>query len=209
MLLYSVLSDKMGETTYILIDESEKRVKIDHYGSLNAFVASLSKNPATIEEFHQFYQEITGEKFYDEGNRPKVPEELSVDTIKKVLGMEGSNDDEVLEYWMKVSLYDDINYKSFAPDEASPHDIPKLTQEIIDEWKQEDPSKEEFKDANEYRRHICNDGIVVADLRKKGIRYITHGTFSIPRERPTENDKQFGYDVISYSLPSEWKIIEE
>ena len=57
----------MAETIYNVIDKKEKRIKWDHYNNLNAFVASLSKNPENIGEFNQFYAEITGESFYQEG----------------------------------------------------------------------------------------------------------------------------------------------
>jgi len=199
----------MGETTYIVIDEREKRTLTGHYGSLDAFVASLARNPATIGSFNQSYQEIAGEPFYTDGNRPRVPEQLSLDTIRTVLGMNGRSDDEVMAHWKRSSFYEDPNYQSYGPNERTKEDIPELTQAIIDEWKQEDPEAEEFSTANDYRTFLCNDGIVVADLRKKELRYISHRAFEIPRSRPTETDNKFGLGRVEYTLPAEWNIVVE
>lgn len=197
----------MGHITFILIDEIEKRTKIDY--NVCAFVASLSRNPATINDFNNIYQKLAGETFYSEGNRPIVPEELSFETLRKVFGMPRDTDAEVLGHWKKTSFYEDKNYRSCAPNTKTEKDIPELTQDIIDEWKQEDPEAEEFPTANDYRKFLCKDGIVVADLRTKELRYISPGAFEIPRISPTELDVEFGFKVVPYILPDEWKIIEE
>ena len=199
----------MGETTYIVVDEREKRTLKGHNRSLDSFVASLATNPSTIEDFNRAYQEIEVEPFYSDGNRPKVPAELSLDTIRTVLGMSGRSDDEVLAHWRRSSLYEGPNYQSYSPNERTKEDIPELTQELIDEWKQEDPEAEEFPTANDYRRFLCNDGIVNADLRTKELRYISHGAFEIPRSRPTDMDGQFGLGRVKYTLPAEWNIVVE
>ncbi|MFT4303086.1 MAG: hypothetical protein ACMXYG_00840 [Candidatus Woesearchaeota archaeon] len=200
----------MGETTYIVIDEDEKIiVPSGHYGSLDAFVASLTTNPTTITEFNINYQKLTGERFFYDGNRPKVPEDISLHTIRIVLGMQGASDKEVLAHWKNSSLYEEPNYHSYNPDEKTDFDIPELSQTIINEWKENDPDAEEFATANDYRRFLCNDGIVIADLRKKEIRYITSAGFNIPRSRPTDDDKILRLNVIEYKLPNEWKIITE
>lgn len=199
----------MGETTYIVIDEREKRVLYDHYSSLDAFVASLAKNPVTIDGFNQFYREIAGQPFYTAGNRPRVPEQLSLDTIRTVLGMFGSSDNDTIAHWHYSSFYSGPNYQSYGPNERTNDDIPELTREMVDEWKQEDPGAEEYPSANDYRRFLCNDGIVVADLRTKEVRYISHGAFDIPRSRPTSLDRRFGSERVAYALPDEWKIVVE
>jgi len=202
-------NDNMGETTYIVIDEREKRTLTGHYGSLDSFVATLATNPATITDFNRTYQGFAGEPFYSDGNRPRVPEELSLDTIRTVLGMNGRGDDEVMTHWKRSSFYEGPNYQPYGPNERTKEDIPELTQAIIDEWKQEDPEAEEFPTANDYRRFLCNDGIVVADLRTKELRYISHGAFEIPRSRPTDLDRQFGLGRVEYTLPAEWSIVVE
>jgi len=193
----------MGEMNYIVIDCNEKRTLFGHYGSLDAFLSTLSRNPTTVNQLDGFYQEITQEKFYDDGNRPKVPEDISLETLRTVLGIKG-DDNEVIGYWKKVSIYSGANYHSYGPDEKTKGDIPELTQEIIDEWKSEDPNGEEFPTAKDYRRFLCNDGIIVADLRKKEIRWISHGAFDVPR-----NNLQEKYAHTKYSLPLEWNIEEE
>lgn len=196
----------MASTTYIVIDEREKRILTGHYAHLDEFVASLARNPETIEDFNKMYHEIAGELFYTEGNTPTVPEELPIETIRHVLGMrEGKfSQQEVEDYWREVSLYKGPNYESFRPDDKTRDDIPELTQELIKEWKQEDPDAEEFPTANDYRKFLCDDGIVVADLRKKELRYISHGAFTIPRD-----NQENRYSCVKYSLPLEWKIVEE
>lgn len=198
----------MGETTYIVIDEKEKRTLTGHYGSLDAFVASLTQNPVTIEQFSRTYQELAGEPFYTPGTRPKVPEELSLDTIRWVLGMTGRSDDEVMTHWKRSSFYQGANYHSFQPDERTEYDIPQLTPEMFNEWSAEDPDHEEFVTVNDYRRFLCNDGIVVADLRTKEIRYISRA-FNVLRSRPTDTDRRLGIQRREYTLPEEWKIVEE
>lgn len=198
----------MGETTYILIDEKEKRVLTGHHASLDAFVASLAQNPETIEQFSQTYQRLAGEPFYTQGTRPKVPEELSLDTIRLVLGMNGRSDDEVMTHWKRSSFYQGTNYHSFQPDEITKYDLPEITVEMFNEWNTEDPDHEEFVTVNDYRRFLCNDGIVVADLRTKEIRYISRA-FSVLRSSPTDTDRRFDIPRMEYTLPEEWKIVEE
>ena len=199
----------MAETTYILIDEKEKRILTGHYDSLDAFVSSLARNPKTISEFNQTHQEIVNELFYTDGNRPKVPEQISLDTLRTVLGMESQAEDEVMAHWKQSNFYEGPNYQSYDPNERTEKDIPELTQEIIEEWKQEDPDAEEFPTANDYRRFLCNNGIVVADLRTKELRYISCGAFNIPRRRPTRADKKFRLRPVPYTLPAKWKIVAE
>ncbi|MBT4387934.1 hypothetical protein HOK68_00400 [Candidatus Woesearchaeota archaeon] len=186
----------MGETTYIIIDNLEKRIYTGHNQDLNRVMSSLSKNPTSIEEFDQ-HQKETGSRLYDDGNRPKVPDKLPIETMRLVFGMEEGkfSPQEVEDHWKKTSFYEGPNYKSYKPNDRTKHDIPELTQEIIDEWKQEDPNAEEFLTANDYRRFLCNDGIVVADLRIKKLRYISYGAFKIPKNE--------------YALPSEWEILIE
>ena len=58
----------MGETIYIVTDSREKRVKTGHCGGLSEFLASLSRNPESIEDFERYHMSITGEPFYDGGN---------------------------------------------------------------------------------------------------------------------------------------------
>ena len=93
--------------------------------------------------------------------------------------------------------------------ERTKEDIPKLTQAIINEWEREDHDAGLFPTANDYRRFLCNDGIVAADLRTKELRYISYGAFDITRRRPTKTDKQFGSVRIKYALPAKWKIVAE
>ncbi len=199
----------MAETTYIVIDDLEKRVYTGHNQELNGVMAAISMNPNSIAVFNRYYRDLTGSGLYNDGNRPKVPEEISLDTIRTVLGMTDKSEEEVLQHWRKLSFYEDPNYKKFSPDEKTDFDIPELTQNIIDEWKQEDPDAEEFATANEYRRFLCNDGVVVADLRKKEVRYISRGVFDIPRSRPTTLDQEMRFDVLHYELPDDWNIVQE
>ena len=114
------------------------------------------------------------------------------------------DDNEVIEYWKEVSMYSSSNYHTYGPDEKTESDIPELTQEIIDEWKQEDPNGEEFPTAEDYRRFLCNDGIIVADLRKKEIKWISYGAFDVP-----SNNFKEKYTHTKYSLPLEWDIVKE
>jgi len=183
----------MGETTYILIDKTEKRVYTGHHMELDRVLDSLSRNPETLEEFDTYHGQSTGKRLFDEGNRPKVPGELSVDTIRNVLGMDGIGEDEVLAHWRSCSFYQDPNYLSFGPDDKTDHDIPELTSEIEAEWKREDPDAETFPTANDYRRFSCNDGIVVADLRTRELKYISRSAFRISKDRG----------------PSGWKLVRE
>ena len=118
--------------------------------------------------------------------------------------MNGRSDDEVLAHWKRSSFYEYPNYQFYGPNERTRDDIQELTQEIIVEWKQEDPDAEEFPTANDYRKFLCNDGIVVADLRTKELRYISYGAFNIPRDNQEEQ-----YARVKYSLPLEWKIVVE
>lgn len=246
----------MAETIYHVIDREEKRIKWDHYDSLDAFVASLSQNPETINEFNQVYRKITGESFYQEG--PKTADELanylivesdiekkpagqlvtsletrdkklwfiyqksdedtyasnlplvSIGFLRELYELQNASDEDVIQSF-QVTVND---YGSFNPNEKVSEDIPEITPELVREW-ENSPHKKEYPTVNDYRRSPeidgCSvDGIVVADLRKKELRYLSNpNCFDIPRNRPTDHDGQFGQGRVEYTLPTEWKLIQE
>ena len=115
----------MGATTYIVIDNSEKRVVKAHYRYLDGFLAALAANPMTVDEFNAVHEEDQGYRFFTEGNRPKVPEQLSPSDIRRVLGMESRATDEVMDYWKKTSFHIDPNYERAYPDQKTDYDIPE------------------------------------------------------------------------------------
>ncbi len=115
----------MPATTYIVIDHEEKRTVRGRHEYLGGFLRALAANPITIDEFDRVYQELTDEPFFTEGNRPKVPQELSLDTIRTVLGTEGKDPDEVMVHWKQVSHHRDPNYESDHPDQRTDFDIPE------------------------------------------------------------------------------------
>lgn len=111
------------------------------------------------------------------------------------------------------------DFMSFQSDEKTPYDIPELTPELIREWEQS-PHREEYLTANDYCRNVritdeSNknhpiDGIVVADLRKRELRYISEpGCFDIPLSRPTDFDKKIGLHPTPYTIPPEWIVVQE
>ncbi len=170
----------MAETIYIVIDGIEKRIRAcGHYGELGNFLAAVAASPVSVEGFDSAYQGVAGKPFYDRGNRPRIPSQLEVTTIRAVLGMEGRPDNEVIRYWREVSLYRDSDYVCVEPDCRTDFDIPDITQALIDEWKEFDSDGDEFPTVQDFRRFQCNDGIVVADLRTRVLTYITDGAFSI------------------------------
>ena len=125
--------------------------------------------------------------------------------------MKSVSNEEVIKGFEKC-----INdYRSVSPDEKVSEDIPEITSEIIKKWKNS-VHKNEYPTVKDYRRipwidgHPV-DGIVVADLRKKELRYLTNPQcFDIQRERPSERDQRDNrHPRYKYSLPLEWKLIQE
>ena len=113
-------------TTYIVIDHSEKRIVRGHHDYLNEFLSALAENPATIAEFNSAYEGGQRHPFFSDGNRPSVPQDLSVDSIRQVLGMPEEDLDHVLGYWRETSHYRGPNYESARPDQKTDHDIPSF-----------------------------------------------------------------------------------
>lgn len=163
----------MGGVGFYYIDNTEKRFQLGHMGQyLDHVIASLHDNPTSMEELTVAYEKVDGYGLFNPGNLPKVPEELTIDTIRFVLGIFKKTDQEVLEYWNKFNGYDKPDYKILATDEKSP--IPEIDDDLIDEWKREDPSGEEYATIEDYRRaQAGGNGLVVVDLTSKKFTYLS------------------------------------
>lgn len=187
----------MARITYIIIDEKEGRNSAMEQSKVDSILACLTRNPDSIDDLDEYHKELTGEALYDHGNRPKVPDELTIEEIRRVLGFKDEfhhyEDDEYVKYyWEKVSYFREADYgKSVELKDAS-IDLPEST---LANWERDKDLRSNFdNDINRYKKERYGTfGVVIINLCKKEINHITD--FEIPRNKST------------YSLPEEWKLI--
>jgi hypothetical protein len=144
----------MGNITFTLIDNSEKRVlsQID-ISSLDHIVAALAQEPETIDHFEAFYHRSSGSKLYDSGS-------VMSDRLVNIFGKKKKlSHDEALKTMQKLGLGSrPSNYEAFKPDEETPYDMPK-------------PTDKGFNLCDDLKK--IDDGIVIVDLRAKEVSYLS------------------------------------
>ena len=189
----------MGETTFILKDANEKRVMTIHYGNFFELITPvLGENPKTIQEFNELYKKVNKGTLYVDG--PTVP---PVVDIRRILGSIGS-DNDVIAHWRDTNTFEKRNYQSYKPNEKTEEDIPELTKSLLENILEQNDSVtgKEWAQVPESvqrkirRRSVSHDGIIEVDLTKAQIRYISNNCFSIEQKG-------------TYSVPGNWKIVEE
>jgi len=182
----------MAGTDFYYVDNHEQRFQLGHMcGYLDNIIACLKHAPDSIKNLDEIHTQTLGEALFDPGNFPKVPEELTLDTIRRVLGMLKEPENEVLSYWENRSAYRKLNYKTLETSIDIESPIPEINKSLRAEWKSEDPAGEEFPTLKDYRRaQASGNGVVIVDFRNKTLTYMS--TY---------------FTINKKDLPKSWKLI--
>ena len=205
------------EIQLAIIDGKEKRINCVGYLGLDHVLVALSRNPETIAQVEQFYQESRGDALYIFQKWKKYPGEITLAKIKDIWSqwLKGATDEQAVEFYQNLCRNPNPQFDTYKPDEnVKDCEILELS-EIIKQYEEKNPGYtiKDPETAKNLRRELAKDGIVIVDLRKKEIRYLVSPLlFSIKRERPTKEESEIpGIDtsVAKYSLPLEWRIVQE
>jgi hypothetical protein len=174
----------MTGTAFYFIDDNEQRYRLGHMGIfLDDILSSLHEHPTSLEDLNEVYQKKAGEELFESGNYPKIPEDLSIESIRSVLGMFEQDEKRVLDHWNRCNAYKRPNYQSMPIDES---DISELDDKLFKEW-QSSPYRDEYPTLEDYRREEApGNGIVIVDLRSKVCSYLS-SYFDIPEEKIPDN----------------------